>query len=77
MTAPLAYIGAMLGGCLVTSLWTSAAASELMIALSLLVLGSMLLRGHRFGKSTTLLSFAGAGLYLTLEQFEKPLLRLI
>lgn len=62
-TAPLAYLGAMLGGCLVTALWTSVPATELMIALSLLVLGSMLLSGHRFGLVTILLAFAGSGLF--------------
>ena len=63
LSAPLAYIGAMLGGCLLTSLWGTAAASEMMIALSLLVPGSMLLSGHRFGGLTVLLSFAGFGLF--------------
>ncbi len=63
MMAPLAYIVAMLGGCLVTALWTSVPATELMIALSLLVLGSMLLSGHRFGLLTALITFAGFGLF--------------
>jgi urease accessory protein len=63
LSAPLAYLGAMLGGCLFTSLWSTASASELMIALSLLVAGSMLLSGHRFGNITVLLSFAGFGLF--------------
>lgn len=61
--APLAYIVAMLGGCLVTLLWTMVPATELMIALSLLVLGSMLLSGHRFNLSTVLFTFAGFGLF--------------
>ena len=61
--APLAYIIAMLGGCLVSALWTSIPATELMIALSLLVLGSMLLSGHRFSLSTILVAFAGFGLF--------------
>jgi urease accessory protein len=61
--APLAYIAAMLAGCLLSSLWSSALASELMIALSLLVLGSMLLSGRRFGDNTILLGFAGFGLF--------------
>ena len=50
MLAPLTYIVAMLGGCLVTALWTPVPTTELMIALSLLVLGSMLLSGHRFSR---------------------------
>ncbi len=61
--APLAYIVAMLGGCLVTALWTSMPATELMIALLLLVLGSMLLSGHRFNLSTVVFAFAGFGLF--------------
>jgi urease accessory protein len=61
--APLTYIVAMLGGCLVTLLWTTVPATELMIALSLLVLGSMLLSGHRFSLPTILFAFAGFGLF--------------
>ena len=61
--APLAYIVAMLGGCLVTLLWTTVPATELMIALSLLVLGSMLLSGHRFSLPTVVFAFAGFGLF--------------
>ncbi len=61
--APLVYILAMLGGCLVTTVWTSLPATELMIALSLLVLGSMLLSGHRFSLPTILFAFAGFGLF--------------
>jgi urease accessory protein len=63
LLAPLAYIAAMASGCLVTAVWTSVAASELMIAISLLVLGSMLLSGRQFGLSTVLLSFAGFGIF--------------
>jgi len=61
--APLVYIIAMLGGCLVTLLWTTVPATELMIALSLLVLGSMLLSGHRFSLPTVVFAFAGFGLF--------------
>ncbi len=61
--APLIYIVAMLGGCLATALWTTLPATELMIALSLLVLGSMLLSGHRFSLPTILFAFAGFGLF--------------
>ncbi len=63
MLAPIAYIGAMLGGCLITALWTAVPAIELMIALSLLVLGAMLLSGRRFGLYTVLLIFVGFGLF--------------
>ena len=63
LLAPLAYITAMTGGCLVTALWTSVLASELMIAISLLVLGGMLLSGRQFGLGTVLLAFAGFGIF--------------
>lgn len=61
--APLVFIVAMLGGCLVTLLWTTVPATELMITLSLLVLGSMLLSGHRFSLPTVVFAFAGFGLF--------------
>lgn len=61
--SPLAYIVAMLAGCLITVLWSTALWSETMIALSLLVTGSMLLSGRRFDDSTVLISFAGFGLF--------------
>jgi len=63
LLAPLAYIAAMLGGCLVTTLATSVPATEMMIALSLLVLGSMLLSGRQFTLSTVLFTFVGFGLF--------------
>lgn len=61
--APLAYIVAMLVGCLVVLSWPAPAVTELMVALSLLVLGSMLLSGHRFRSLTLLVTFAGFGLF--------------
>jgi urease accessory protein len=63
LLAPLAYILAMLGGCLVSSLWIPVPAAEVVIALSLLVLGSMLLSGRHFDSTTLLLVFAGFGLF--------------
>lgn len=63
LLAPLTYIAAMLGGCLVSSLWTSVPAAEVVTALSLLVLGSMLLSGRHFESTTLLLLFAGFGLF--------------
>jgi len=63
LLAPLAYIAAMAGGCLVTAVWTSVPAKELMIAISLLVLGGMLLSGRQFGSITVLLAFAGFGIF--------------
>ena len=61
--APMAYIVAMLAGCLVTALWTSLPATELVIALSLLILGGMLLSGRAFSLHTVLLAFAAFGLF--------------
>ena len=61
--SPLAYIAAMIGGCLISTLWTSVPAAELIIALSLLTLGGMLLSGRHFGLTTILLTFAGFGLF--------------
>jgi urease accessory protein len=63
LLVPLSYITTMLVGCLVSALWTSIPASELMIALSLLLLGSMLLSGLNFRLNTTLIVFAGFGLF--------------
>jgi len=63
LLAPLAYIAAMAGGCLVTALWTSLPASELLIAISLLVLGGVLLSGRQFDPGTLLLVFAGFGVF--------------
>jgi urease accessory protein len=63
LLAPLVYIAAMLAGCLVSTLWSTTLVSEVMIALSLLVLGAMLLSGRNFGLMTLLLTFAGFGLF--------------
>jgi urease accessory protein len=61
--APAAYIAAMLTGCLITSLWVEIPASEFLVALSLLVLGSALLSGRDMGLPATLMIFAGFGLF--------------
>lgn len=63
LLSPLAYIGAMLVGCLLTAVWTSIPAAELMIALSLLALGAMLLSGHQFSSTTLLITFGAFGLF--------------
>jgi len=63
LKAPLAYIATMLAGCLFASLSGAMPASELIIALSLLVMGSMLVGGRRFGNNTIQLGFAGFGLF--------------
>jgi len=61
--APLFYLAAMLGGCLISSLWTTLPASELMVALSLLVLGTLVLSGRHIGQTAGLCAFAGFGLF--------------
>ena len=63
LLAPLAYIVAMLGGCMIAALWNPMPATGLMIALSLLVLGSMQLSGHRFGLPIVIPVFAAFGLF--------------
>lgn len=63
LLSPLAYIVAMLVGCLTTAMWTSLPAVELGIALSLLVLGGMLLSGRQFSGATLLVAFAAFGLF--------------
>lgn len=62
-SAPAVYIGAMLIGCLVTSLWVEIPAIEFPVALSLLVLGSVLLSGRDLSLPATLMIFAGFGLF--------------
>lgn len=61
--APAAYIVAMLAGCLLTTLWRSLPATEIMVAASLLVLGGILLSGRGIGLNATLAIFAGFGLF--------------
>lgn len=63
LRAPLAYLGAMLGGCLLTSLWQAIPLAEWMVAFSLLALGTMLLRGRGFGTPALLSIFALFGLF--------------
>ena len=63
LLSPLAYIVSMLVGCLVTAMWTTLPAVELIVALSLLVLGGMLLSGRQFTSTTLLLVFAAFGLF--------------
>ena len=60
---PVAYLAAMLLGCLATALWSSAAVSELMVAVSLLVLGGMLVSGRAFNTLTLCIMFALFGLF--------------
>ena len=62
-SAPLFYLAAMLGGCLLTSLAGALPASEILVALSLVTLGFMLASGRQFGIYSLWLVFAGFGLF--------------
>ena len=60
---PLAYIAAMLAGCLAASLAQDLPASELLVAVSLLVLGSIMLSGYHLKLLPAVLLFALFGLF--------------
>ena len=61
--APLAYITAMLLGCVGTYAGLALPLQEGMIALSLIVLGGLLVRNRTDGRVAMLLAFAGFGLF--------------
>lgn len=61
--APLAYIAAMLLGCLGTYAGLFLPLQEAMIALSLIVLGGLVVRNQADGRGVMLLAFAGFGLF--------------
>lgn len=63
LLAPVFYLAAMLGGCLIASLWRSTPLVEFIIALSLVTLGAMLLSGRQFRLQTFALSFITFGLF--------------
>lgn len=63
MLAPLSYIAAMLCGCLMTALWQALPASELMVAMSLLVLGAIMLTDYPLKSGATVGIFALFGLF--------------
>lgn len=63
LLAPLAYLATMLLGCLVSALWVALPAAEVMVALSLLVLGGMVLSGRAMTGAMLLLTFAAFGLF--------------
>ncbi len=60
---PAAYIAAMLVGCLITSLGTALPAAEIMIAVSLLIVGGVVLSGRALDLPVAALLFAGFGLF--------------
>ena len=63
LRAPLAYIIAMVAGCLMMSFGTGLPLKEAVIALSLLVVGGVVLSGRALGLAAALLLFAGFGLF--------------
>lgn len=63
LLAPGAYIGAMLVGCLMMSLGIGLPAKEIVIGLSLLVLGYLVLSGRALGFGPAIALFAGFGLF--------------
>lgn len=62
-SAPLIYLATMLAGCLMTAVAGTLPASELMIALSLLILGAALASGRGINGYALWLLFAGFGLF--------------
>ncbi len=63
LAAPGAYIAAMLVGCGLTVAGIALPMTEAVIALSLLVLGGVVLSGRALGTSATLVLFAAFGLF--------------
>ena len=61
--APAAYIAAMLIGCLTMSYGIGLPATEIVIGLSLLVVGGLVLRGSALSLPLALALFAGFGLF--------------
>ena len=61
--APAAYIAAMLVGCGLMYAGVALPLTETVIALSLLVLGGVVLSGRALGTTATLVLFAGFGLF--------------
>ena len=61
--APAAYIAAMLAGCLLMSLGVGLPMKEVVIGLSLLVVGGVVLSGRAFALIPALVVFAGFGLF--------------
>ncbi len=61
--APAAYIAAMVGGCLLMASGTGLPMKEAVIALSLLVVGGVVLSGRALGLVPAMVLFAGFGLF--------------
>ena len=62
-STPFAYIVAMLLGCLAMAKGVGLPAKELVIAVSLIVLGAAVFRGKTLGIAPTIVLFAGFGLF--------------
>ncbi len=63
LLAPAAYIGAMLLGCFLMASGIGLPSKEMVIALSLLVVGGVVLSGRALGLTTALVLFAAFGLF--------------
>lgn len=63
LLTPAAYIAAMLAGCLLMASGTGLPAKELVIALSLLVVGGVVLSGRALGLMPAMALFAAFGLF--------------
>ena len=61
--APAAYIAAMIVGCLMMSFGTGLPIKEVVIGLSLLVVGGVVLTGRALGLVAAMVLFAGFGLF--------------
>lgn len=62
-TAPLAYIGAMIIGCLLMVSGIAMPAAEIVIGFSLLALGAVVLSGRAMSGPVAMTAFAAAGLF--------------
>lgn len=63
LTAPAAYIGAMLAGCVLMIAGVAMPVAEIVIGLSLLTLGAFVLSGARMSAPVAMALFAGFGLF--------------
>ncbi|MEM7509031.1 MAG: HupE/UreJ family protein [Pseudomonadota bacterium] len=63
LTAPMGYIVGMLGGCTLIMAGVALPAVELVIALSLVLVGGLLMSGRSLGLAPTMAIFAGLGLF--------------
>ena len=62
-TAPLGYVGGMLAGCALIMAGVALPAVELVIALSLVIVGAVLMTGRGLGAGTAVVLFGALGLF--------------